>query len=205
MMSPKNSKLLHFLDAYGADQSRWPDDAVRQFTALSASTNAGSTPEAEALQIRAGLREAVALDQVLSCASAVSAERQSALAARIMASVEEEVERKLNASAGQKVPASHGTSGNVIALPVRGADRVHARPHPAPALAAQFRYGIDVRAAAALAAALVLGIGVGVSGGASTTFQAVAETVGVSLDRSVVAYNDEHGGALAALDDEDVL
>ena len=67
------------------------------------------------------------------------------------------------------------------------------------------RRSADWRAAAALAAALVLGVGVGMSGSVNTTFQAVAETVGVGLDRSVLAFNDEQGDAMAALDDEDVL
>ena len=77
--------------------------------------------------------------------------------------------------------------------------------HASPTLRPQAHHGIGWRAATALAAALVVGVGVGLSGSANTAFDAMAETVGVNLDRSVLAFNDEQGGAMAALDDEDVL
>lgn len=197
MTNPTDPTLLHLLDVYGADQSRWPVDALRQCNALT-----GPKPGDEAL------REAKALDQVLARASTVSPTRQAALAGRIMAKVHADAGRKSNAASAGNAASSSVPRSNVIPLPLRAARPAQVRPLAAPALpglAAQLRRGLDWRAAAALAAALVLGVGVGVSGGASTTFQAVAETVGVSLDRSVLAFNDEPGGMLAALDDEDVL
>ena len=194
MTSPTNPKLLHLLDVYGADQSRWPTDALCELQALADSESA-----------RTGLREAKALDQVLSRASTVSAERQAALADRIMAKVNDGIGRGNSADLAVSGVARRS---NVIALPLRAVRPSQARPITAPAsanAAPWLRRSGDWRAAAALAAALVLGIGVGVSGGATTTFQAVAETVGVSLGRSVLAFNDDHEGTLAALDDEDVL
>jgi hypothetical protein len=203
MTNPTDPKLLHLLDAYGADQSRWPADAVRQFNVLT-----GSTPTDQALRVRAAQREAKALDQVLARASTVSAERQTALAERIMAKIRDDAGGDSDAASASNAASSAVPRRNVVALPLRAARPAQVRQlaaPPSPASAAPLRRGIDWRAAAALAAALVLGIGVGVSGGASPTFQAVAETVGVSLERSVLALNDEHGGAMAALDDEDVL
>jgi hypothetical protein len=197
MTSPTNSTLLHLLDVYGADQSRWPTDAVRQLQGVTDTESA-----------RAALREAKAFDQVLSRASMVSVERQAALADRIMAKVNDEIGRGNNAELADSAGRGVARGSNVIALPLRAVRPAHARPPAGPASVNPtlwLRRSVDWRAAAALAAALVLGIGVGVSGGATTTFQAVAETVGVSLDRSVLAFNDDHGGAMAALDDEDVL
>jgi anti-sigma factor RsiW len=184
-----DQKFLALLDVYGADQSRWPADAVRQLAKLTGD---------EAIAAQQALREAEALDRVLARASSVSEARQTALADRIMAAVHEEAGRQVTEADGSRVSASPAAVSNVIALRPRG--------NPgAPAVSAQRFAGIDWRAAAAMAAALVIGIGVGMSGTASPTFQAVAETVGVSLERSVLAFNDEHGGTMAALDDEDVL
>jgi hypothetical protein len=179
-----DQKFLALLDVYGADQSRWPADAVRQLAELKGEV---------AIAAQQVLREAKALDRVLARASPVSEARQLALADRIMAAVHKEAGRQVS-----PVSASPAVVSNVIALPTR-------QNRSAPAVSAQRSAGVDWRAAAALAAALVIGIGVGMSGTASPTFQAVAETVGVSLERSVLAFNDEHGGTLAALDDEDVL
>jgi hypothetical protein len=148
--------------------------------------------------VKQALRESEALDRVLARASSVSEARQSALADLIMAAVRDDASRQAASAVVNPIADRADNAGsNVIALPIRGnkAD---------PARATRRHINIDWRAAAALAAALVLGIGVGLSGTASPTFQAVAETVGVSLDRSVPAFNDD-GGTMSALDDEDVL
>jgi hypothetical protein len=190
MTNPNDLKLQHLLDVYGADQRRWPVEAARQH-AGPAERDAGTAALA--------LREAAALDEVLARAPVVPAKRQQALADRIMAQVQAEA-----AAAGAAEP----TGGNVvIMLPPRtglAADGGGMAARPVP-IGSPRRQTADWRAAAALAAALVLGVGVGMSGSVSTTFQAVAETVGVGMDRSVLAFNDEQGDALAALDDEDVL
>jgi hypothetical protein len=199
MTRPAANNYLDLVDVYGADQSRWPAAAVRRFTELTSD---------DAMAAAVALREAKSLEQVLQHASMVPVGRQAALADRIMTAVLEDA-RKLNAATDgghQPVAAGRDASilssspvssspGNVIALPTRETRQVNLYRHR----------GIDWRAAAALAAALVLGIGVGMTGTASPTFQAVAETVGVSLDRSVLAFNDEQVGSMTALDDEDSL
>jgi hypothetical protein len=178
-----HQKLLDLMDAYGADGSRWPADAAHQFAGL-----------ADDPAMALALRQSQAFDQVLARAGAVSATRQSALADRIMAAVHEDAVQRDAA----KAPLE---AGNVIALP-------GPRPNRFPVASprdSQRRSGMDWRAVAALAAALVLGFGVGVSGTGSPTFEAVAESVGVNWGGSVLASNDETVGALAALDDEDML
>jgi hypothetical protein len=184
MTRPIDPKLLQLLEVYGADRSRWPAAAARQFAAL-----AGTEAEAAA----AALRETAALDRVLARASVVSDGRQAALANRIMAQVQGE------AAAAVHGAATGSAGSNVIALPQRRAvpQATFARP--------QMRFGVDWRAAAALAAVLVVGVGVGLSGSANTTFQAVAETVGGSFGHNVLAFHDDQGGAMATLDDEEVL
>jgi hypothetical protein len=184
-----HQQTLALLEVYGANQSRWPADVARQLAVLVAEDKSGV--------VTLALHEAEALDRVLARASTVSVGRQSALADRIMMAVQEEAGHQFAPVAGPVASTPEAIS-NVIALPT-GGNRV-AATH-----GAQRYSGVDWRAVAALAAALVLGIGVGVSGTASPTFQAVAETVGVNLDRSVLAFNDDHGGTMAALDDEDVL
>jgi hypothetical protein len=174
-------ELQNCLDIHGADRNRWPADVARRLAALKG---------AEAEAATAALREAQALEAVLARASAVSPARQAALADRIMAQVQRD---------STIAPAS-----NVVAF----ARPVSVRPPPprastgspvlAPVQVLVERQIGPWRVAAALAAALVLGIGVGVSGSATNTIHSVAETVGVSLDRSVLAFNDE-------IDDEDVL
>jgi hypothetical protein len=184
-----DQKILDLLDAYGADQSRWPEAAARQFAALTSD---------DVLAAQTAWREADALDQVLARANSVSAARQATLADRIMAAVQVE-------AGGQNQAANPAAVSNVIALRPQGVQRApQAGSLRTPHLPTHHAGG-GWRAAAALAAALVLGIGVGMSGTASSTFQAVAETVGVNLDRTVLAYNDEPIGTMAALDDEDVL
>jgi hypothetical protein len=180
-----DQKIIALLDVYGADQSRWPAEAARQLADLMRDDKTGAVTQA--------LREAEALDRVLASASSVSDARQLALADRIMAAVTSDTIRNPDT-----VAAPHAGVTNVIAFPPREIRNTSARTF-------QRHLGIDWRAAAALAAALVLGIGVGMSGTASPTLQAVAETVGVNLDRSVLAFNDESGGTMSALDDEDVL
>jgi hypothetical protein len=186
MTRPIDPKLQQLLDVYGADRSRWPAAADRQFAALTG---------AEAEAAGTALRETAALDRVLARASVVADGRQTALADRIMAQVQAE------AAAQGAVAGSAGS--NVVALPQRRAAPQATFARPSTRFGT--RLGIDWRAAAALAAALVVGVGVGLSGSASPTFQAMAETVGGSLGHSVLAFNDDQGGAMATLDDEDVL
>ena len=183
MTTTIDPKLQHLLDVYGADQRRWPAEVARQFADLRVRDAAA----------RDALQETAALDQVLARARTVSIGQQHSLADRIMAQVQAEAAVK---------DATASASGNVMTLPQRAVRIAPARPAP---LGSRMRRSADWRAAAALAAALVLGVGVGMSGSVNTTFQAVAETVGVGLDRSVLAFNDEQGDAMAALDDEDVL
>ena len=179
---PLDPTLQHLLDVYGADQSRWPVEMARQF---GAQFGALTGPAAEAAAM--ARRETVALDQVLSRASMVAATRQTALADRIMAEI-----------------GGTADKSNIVAMRPRTTNASTAR-HASPTLRPQAHHGSGWRVATALAAALVVGVGVGLSGSANTAFDAMAETVGVNLDRSVLAFNDEQGGAMAALDDEDVL
>jgi hypothetical protein len=178
-----HQKLLDLMDAYGADGSRWPADAAHQFAGL-----------ADDPAMALALRQSQAFDQVLARAGAVSATRQSALADRIMAAVNEDAAQRDAAKAPLEAE-------NVIALPSPRANRLPVASH----MARQRRSGVEWRAVAALAAALVLGFGVGMLGTASPTFEAVAEAVGVNWGGNVLASYDETVGALAALDDEDVL
>jgi hypothetical protein len=176
-------KYLDLIDSYGADPRRWPADA-----ACPIAEPTGDVVVAEALE------ESKALDEVLTRAGSVSVARQSALADRIMAVVHADAARRNIAS--ELIEAS-----NVVALPGLSRSRL-----PIGSNNGRHRHVLfDWRAIAALAATLVLGIGVGMSGAARPTVQAVAESVGVNWDRSVLALNDEIGGTLAALDDEDVL
>ncbi len=190
MKRTSDPKILALLDVYGADQSRWPADAARQLAELTREDKTGAVKQA--------LRETEALDRVLARAGTVSDTRQAALADRIMSAVHQDALRQTSAAVASPIAVRNVADSNIIALPIR-ANRAD------PARATRRHVSIDWRAAAALAAALVLGIGVGLTGTASPTFQAVAETVGVSLDRSLLAFNDDVGGTMSVLDDEDVL
>jgi hypothetical protein len=189
MNSTHDQKILDLLETYGADQNRWPETAARQFAALTSDA---------VLAAQGAWREADALDRVLVRASAISGARQAALADRIMAAVQEEAR-------GQNHASHSAAVSNVIALRPQRPQRASEAGSSRLPLRSTRSAGGGWRAVAALAAALVVGIGVGMSGTASSTLQAVAETVGVNLDRTVLAYNDEPIGTMAALDDEDVL
>jgi hypothetical protein len=191
------------LEIYGANQSRWPEAASERFAALTGD---------DARQAQAALRDAAALDQVLARAPTISTPRQAALADRIMARMQAESVEQTRArpiTTDQHVgavPPSDMVLGNVVQLPVRTAIRTTLVP---PATQRPKVLRPDERAswrvAVGLAAALVLGIGVGMSGLGNLSIIAAADTVGLHLDRTTLAFNDDPGGTMAALDDEDVL
>lgn len=185
-MTPIHPKLQHLLDVYGADQRRWPAEAVRQFADLTGH---------EAIAAKSALHETLALDQVLARARSPSVGRQQVVADRIMAQV-------LADAAATNAAVSAGSNVIVLSQRVGLTTQSGSAATRTSATGSRPRRSADWRAAAALAAALVLGVGVGMSGSVNSTLQAVAEAVGVGLDRSLLALNDEQGDAI---DDEDVL
>jgi hypothetical protein len=186
--TPGDPAFQALLDIYGADRSRWPADAARRYADLPAVD-------------RRALQEAGALDQVLARASRPAPVRQADLAARIMAQVQAEATRPEAVQPSNVVHLSPRPATAHLQSPSQSAEARSLAPARRTIATTRF----DWRLAASLAAALLLGLGVGVSGNAQSTIQAVADTVGVNLERSQLAFNDVPGGTMAALDDEDVL
>ncbi len=116
---------------------------------------------------KAALAEAAALDRLLDIAPRVSVDRERALAQRIVAA----------AAASIPLPAQ---PGNVVPFPA-------AKKTAVPFLRGQVRHA----AGALLAASLVLGIFAGTSGQLTSTFDYVAEAVGLSDDESELAFYAE--------------
>jgi hypothetical protein len=184
-----DAALQRLLDTYGADRGRWPAHRIGGAAPV-------GPPE------RRAIAEAAALDRVLARAPTVPADREAALAARIM--------RIAQADPVRTAP----TPDNVVPLPSRKAPAPPVQPNLAlrPARAAAVRsYGWQ--AAASLAAALLVGIGLGVGGAGHPGMRSLAEAVGfVHVDQShadntVLALNDEAALGLpqGIVDDEEAL
>ena len=142
--------LLALLEIYGADRSRWPADVRVRLSPLIAS-------DARAQQ---AVNEAAALDALLDLAPQISAQSERALAARIV-----------TAALGQQATAARPNVRNW-----HGGRRANLGK-PQFAVPGSFRRQVG---GALLAASLVLGIFAGVTGQASSTFDGVAEVLGLS-------------------------
>jgi hypothetical protein len=141
--------LERHLEIYGADQTRWPQEARERFAPL-LEHHAGA---------RVMLAEARALDRLLDCAPPPGIGRERALRDRIVAAVSNDC---VGGRGGQ--PAAR-----VIELsPTWQRSRTAFAPP-----------GTVWRTALLLAASLVLGVYLGAGGGLTPAVEVVAETVGL--------------------------
>lgn len=159
-------ELSRLLELYGADKNRWPAaDRIRLSSFIAIDPRG-----------KAALAQAAALDRLLDMAPAVSAERERALAERIMAAV----------AATNPLPSA---ASNIVPFPAPKKTAI-------PFLHKQARHA----ASALLAASLVLGIFAGTSGQLSSTVDYVAVAVGLSEDESELAlYTDPSTSAEESL------
>jgi hypothetical protein len=140
-MNTEHEAFQRLLDSHGGDRARWPAAARLRFAQLLARDGVAQTM----------LAQAQALDNVLDRAPVVSADRQAALADRIMA-----------AAAAQ--PPLKATTAPAVILPV-AARRAPLRMAPAMAL---------------LAASLAVGIAIGLSGVAAPALNGVSDVIAVN-------------------------
>lgn len=147
--------LKRLVDAYGADQARWPAADRNRFARLLA-----EEPEA-----RTVLAQARALDRLLDAAAAEVAPRTTALADRIVAAA-------LAETAGAR--SNETPRGRVVPLPARG-------PHTRITTARAGR-GTMMPTAALLAACLVAGLYLGGVINLDPVLQNVADTFGIAAE-----------------------
>lgn len=120
----------HTLEAYGADESRWPEQARRRFAPL----------QARDVKARALLAEARALDRLLSRAPLLGQDRTEALKQRILA------------AAAHAPKADQTPSGRVIQLEGR-----RPRKLPASHISSRSAWKVAAVLAASLVAGVFLG------------------------------------------------
>jgi hypothetical protein len=149
--------LHSVLEIYGANRTRWPAALRLQLAHM-----ISSDPLA-----KQALKEAAALDTLLNLAPLVSAERERALAVRIVIAAKKPQERQ---SVGLFLPTemkSRATNGSYL----RNAS------------------------AMVLVASLVLGVFAGASGQVSPTFDLVTDALGLSEDEPELAYAPDQQSA----------
>lgn len=184
------------LDTFGGDPARWPAERRERFVRLAAA-------DADAARL---LREAKALDAVLTKAGGLPAGDTRALAERIAAAV-------ANTAPGQPAQprrqaenspaASDGSSGVVIAWPRTG-ENVRA-PSQAAVASAPRRLSSGWRTAALLAASLVVGIFVGVTDMVPTDVAQIVADATTGTDNTYQALAFLNGEGLLEILDEDFL
>ena len=164
-------RLAKVVDAYGADQSRWPDaDQVLLRTIV--------TSDVQAQRL---LRDGAALDRILSLAQDcdASATHPKSLADRIMGRIHQHADR------GSGEPAQH--SAEIVVLPRR-------KSTSGAPMSASEPVRTRWMAAAALAASLLIGIVVGQSGTLATTTQAAFQLAGLApVSESTALDEDDYG------------
>lgn len=166
-------RLVCVVDAYGAEELRWPPEDQRQLAALVAGDD-------RARQI---MRDGQALDQILAQADLAAGEApagNAGLANRVMALVEEDGVR----TAAQPLQQS----AEIVTLPVGRTPRAASVGVGAPALSPA-----GWLSAAALAASLLLGVFVGASGYLEAATSSVSEIAGLASSSQTLQIGDGFG------------
>jgi hypothetical protein len=165
--------LRGLLETYGSDRTRWPARERLRFANLIA----------QDAQARAMMTEAAALDRLLDMAPQVSSERESALAARIIAAAM--VTERSATSAG--IAANQASSrGNVLDLNAarqRSAGGFYRRPVRKAGW----------QAAGLMAASLVIGVMAGASG-LLNPFASSGNVIESEIDAGQLALGEDMAG-----------
>lgn len=186
------------LDTFGGDPARWPEERRERLMRLAAA-------DADAARL---LREAKALDAVLTKAGGLPVRDTSALADRIAAAVAntapgQPAQPQRQAESGPPAGGGDGTSGVVIAWPRTGENT--RAPAEATVASAPRRLSSGWRTAALLAASLVVGIFVGVTDMMPTDVAQMVADATTGSDSSYQALAFLNGEGLLEIIDEDFL